>query len=132
MSEIAIKLYVNLPRLVGLDSNVGASIGRVARNHVHDYHERRARGSTRAAVDVMHLPSSSYTVGVEHLDAAQLVGTLTSRERAVFEHHMDGHRHEEIGMMLGISAEHSRRLLADARSRLRKALQDKACATHGV
>lgn len=131
-SEIAFKLYSNLPRLVGADSNIVAWIGRVTRNHAHDYHERQARGRSRAAVDVASLPSSSYTVGAEHLDAAQLIGTLTRRERAVFDLHMVGHRHEEIGSMLRVSADHSRRILADARFRLRKALQSKACTTHAV
>lgn len=130
MNEIAFKLYTNLSGLTGPGSNIEAWLGRVARNHVHDYYERRSRGRTYTAIDVAELPSASYTVGAEHLDAEELLGSLTNRERAVFELHMQGHRHEEIGHTIGISAEHSRRILADTRSRLRKKLRTHPCMAH--
>lgn len=59
MNEIAFKLYANLSGLTGPGSNLEAWLGRVARNHVHDYYERRSRGRTHTAIDVAELPSSS-------------------------------------------------------------------------
>lgn len=132
MNEIAFKLYANLRHLIDHDANIEAWLGQVARNQVHDYYNRRSRGNMHAAMDVEKLPSASYTVGTEQLDAEQLLGSLTDRERVVFDLHMQGHRHEEIGRMLGISPEYSRRILADARSRLRKALRTNACTVHGA
>lgn len=132
MSEIAFKLHANLPHLISPDSNIEAWIGRVARNHVLDYHERRSRGRSPTAVDVVGLPSQSYTVGAEHLDAMRHFGMLTGRERTVFELHLLGYRHDEIGKEVGISAESSRRILADARARLRQELRGHACVTHGA
>lgn len=124
-NEALLRVCEHLRELSTPGENIEAWIGKVGRNLARDYHACAPReGETLRGCVV---EATSVTHSIEHV-----FGQVPRRAHEVFELHMLGYSHAEIGGELGMSEETSRAILAGARSRLRRALREDPPMPHGA
>jgi RNA polymerase sigma-70 factor (ECF subfamily) len=109
---------------------VGAWIGRIVRNMAHnrrDFLRLRATATLEAAADVASNESADRGAQQSELRArlATALSILSVPKReVVLLHDLEGYRHSEIAVRLGISEMMCRRHLSDARRQLRAELTE--------
>lgn len=84
---------------------------------------RRRRDEARVSDDVSDAIAARGRCPYEEIDLKAAIATLPCRARRVFElHAIDGYKHDEIALMLGVSSGTSKSLLHHSRTRLRARL----------
>lgn len=107
------------------ESSVGAWLHRIAVNAVMDAHRARRRRELwlEAFRWVRRESTASESAGMR-VDLETAISRLPIQARTVFVlHDVEGYKHEEIALMLGVAAGTCKAQLHQARRRLRKELE---------
>ncbi len=126
--DVFVHIWRNLGRLREDDRDTGGWVWRVATNVVRNQlrGERRRRARVEPVEDPLALapPVPPQTpLPIRQMDLTTAIATLPDRARTVYLlHDVEGYRHEEISLMLGIAEATVRVQLHRARRQLREVL----------
>jgi len=118
-----VRAWERLPQFRG-ESAFGTWMHRLTVNVVLEARRREQRGDGELDDDTVGEPALATRVtDAERMDLAAAIAALPPGARTVFAlHDVEGYRHEEIAVMLGITAGGSKAQLHRARRLLREAL----------
>ncbi len=118
-----LKALYRLGQLSDLDA-AGPWVHAIARNTALKHLARRRRQGIPVSLDaVAPIPAPERGGPIDAEPLARALACLEDPELAVILHAIEGRRHDEIALALGISPGYSRQILFQARRKLRATLQ---------